>query len=415
VRGHCRSPGASVAMVSNRNDWRYTGDKSLLDSLLADDGIRARLESSASLRERDPARLRLLGGAVMVDSSLLPQLDAAVRRLDQHFPEVGAIECFVYNAPDVNAFVTTGRTRTLVALSSGAVNHLNGSELAFVLGHELGHATFGHLAVAASRLVEDPDLLPAATMRVRAWQRASEISADRAGLVVCGSVDAAARALFKAASGITAEGLVTSPQRFAAQWQRLVDEVVAEGQRDFWQISHPFPPLRIRAMLLFWEASQSSAPEAISDADTAIARMLAMMDPGAGDDTLRDPLLEAFFFWGGLHIALSDGAIAAGELGRLRSVLPPGVDLDDAIRDARSRPTLCLERFREHHKSRRRKLTAIELHRIVYGLIDVASADGHVSADERTRLVELGAALGLPPSACEVIVSQHNQEVLRAD
>src|SRR6185436_14467357 len=116
--------------------------------------------------------------------------------------------------------------------------------------------------------------------------------------------------LFKAASGVVTPAVVVSATRFASQWQRLLDEVIGDGARDFWQVSHPFPPLRMRAMLLFWEAWRDGAGEtALSEPNQAIERMLAMMDPAAAERTLHDPILSGFFFWGGLHVALAGGAL----------------------------------------------------------------------------------------------------------
>jgi len=252
-------------------------------------------------------------------------------------------------------------------------------------------------------------------MRVRAWQRASEISADRVGLLVCGSIEAAAQAVFKAASGIVAHGVVVSPQNLAAQWRRLVDEVIDEGQRDLWQVSHPFPPLRMQAMLSFWDACQSATPSVLEAANQEVDRMLAMMDPSGADGALRDPVLSAFFFWGGLYVALADLSIHPEERRRLQSIAPPDVAFMDALRNGLEQPTLCLQRFSKANEMRRQKLTAVELHRILYGLIDVASADGHVTPEEMRRLREVAQLLGVSSAACDVIVAQYEEEVQRAD
>jgi len=395
----------------NPSVWRLPADEQGLERLMQDEVVQRALESGKALRARTAMRMRLLGGAVMVDPAVLPHLAQAVEGLTSRYPDIGDVECFVFHASSVNAFVTKGRTRTLMAVSSGAVNHLEAAELEFVLGHEVGHALFGHADVVIGNLADDGSLLPASAMRIRAWQRAAEISADRAGLLLCGSIDAAAHAVFKAASGIVAPGMVVSPERFAAQWHRLVDEVIDEGERGFWQITHPFPPLRMQAMLAFWEAFKTDAPwEAVAEANRAIDSMLAMMDPSDADGALRDRVLSGFFFWGGLYIALADFTVQPEEERRLRSVMPSDVDFDDALRQGNARPAVCLEQFKAVNHTRRRKLTPVELHRIVYGLIDVASADGKITHGEMDRLRELAAVLGVPAEACDIIVGQYEEE-----
>jgi tellurite resistance protein len=353
----------------------------------------------------------------MVEPGVLPHLAVAVEDIQREVPSIGAIECFVYHEPDVNAFVTRGRTKTLVAISSGAVNYLDTQELKFVLGHEIGHALCEHVEVSAAHLVEQGGAMPASMMRLHDWNRAAEISADRAGLLLCGSLDAAARALFKAASGIVNPNVIVSPTHFAAQWHQLLEEVVDDGERDLWQVSHPFPALRMEAMVSFWGAWQGAGPTAaaLESVNASVARMLALMNPLAASRTLEDPLLMAFFLWGGLYIAVCDGVLHSSERARLESVAPANLDFRTVAERALADPKTCLDAFAEAKRARRTKLTALELHRIIYGLIDVAAADGEVSPEELKHLNELGAVLGISPQACELIVRKYDQEVRRAN
>lgn len=399
----------------DRSSWHYPSDREARQALLSEPVVQRAQEGGEARQRSADVRTRMLAGAVMVEPGVLPHLAAAIERITALCPDLGEVECFVFNDPSVNAFVTPGRSRTLLAISSAAINHLDAPELEFILGHELGHAFFGHLDLAVGPLLESGQLSSPLAMRLRAWQRAAEISADRAGLMLCGSPEAAARALFKAASGIVAPGVATSPQQFAGQWNRLLSEVVEEGSRDFWQVSHPFPPLRMQAMLHFWEASNAGSPEAaVEEANRAVGRMLAMMDPASAEKTLHDAVLAPFFFWGGLHIALSDRKLDPAEQQRLGALVPPGETLAAAEAAARRDPELCRSRFAESVRARRRKLSAVELHRIIYGLIDVASADGNIAAEERERLYTLVGALSIPKQACDVILTQYLEETHHA-
>lgn len=404
------APAIDAARALDHARWRYPADTRLLGEILASDAVKRRLESPAYELARQTSRTGMLAGAVMVDPAVLPHLAEAIDGVRREFPAIQRIDCFVYNSGDMNAFITPGRSGTFIALSSAAVNHLDAGELKYVLGHEFGHAAFGHIDVLAGNLAIDPLLPGADAGRVRSWQRAAEISADRMGLAVCGSLTSAARALFKVASGIVSEAVVASPERFAAQWQRLVEEVISEGDRGFDHISHPFPPLRMRAMLLFSEARAAGDGAALDAANTTIDGMLAMMEPGGGGGTLDDPLLRGLFFWGGLVVALADGYVSPREWRRLETVAPPGTDLAATIASAAADDAACWEQFAAAFHGRRRKYSGLELHRVLYGLYDVAKADGKVTDGELERMRRLATTLGVMPEACDFIAAQYERD-----
>lgn len=390
---------------------RFVADSELFAEVAQEPSVRQGMEIREAARRRQALRASLLGNAVRVDRKVVPHLAAACDALVERLPQLGTIESYVFNDPRINAFVSRGRSRILVGLSSGAVNSLNGDELAFVIGHELGHAFFEHTDIDANGLAAQAQLAPKVCMRLRAWQRAAEISADRAGLMCCDSLEAAASALFKSVSGLSGEGIEVRPEEFAGQWRHLAEEVADSGERQQWEFSHPFPPLRMMAMLLYWRARRAEDPrQAMAACEEEIGRMLALMDPGAGETPLQDALLSDYFFWGGLFIARADGSMDAQEIARLQSVAPPGTDVEGVVADPGFRDELCVDRFARNLETRRKKLSAVEQHRIVYGLIDVAAADGSVDESEIARLHRLGAVLGIPAAGCDLIVGQYREE-----
>jgi tellurite resistance protein len=121
-------------------------------------------------------------------------------------------------------------------------------------------------------------------------------------------------------------------------------------------------------------------------------------------------MLASHFFWGGLYIAAASGDITPQERGHLVSVAPPDTDVDAALREATETPTACRQRFIDGFRNRRRKFTAIELHRIIYGLLDIASVDGTVHEAEVVRLRELTGLLGIPENGCDLVVNQYRKD-----
>ncbi len=88
-------------------------------------------------------RVNLLGGAVRVSGLQFPDIDSIVeeacRRLEIDTPP----ECYVRFSPVPNAY-TFGFSRRIFVLHSYLVEHFTPQELAFIIGHELGHSKLGH-------------------------------------------------------------------------------------------------------------------------------------------------------------------------------------------------------------------------------------------------------------------------------
>jgi Zn-dependent protease with chaperone function len=168
---------------------------------------------------------------------------------------------------------TLGADRPFIVLSSGALDLWDEEELACVLGHEIGHILSGHavyktllgILIKASSLIAGSiplggaALMGAATA-LKEWDRKSELSADRASLLVVQEAPIVFRALMKSAAGARIGQMdVNEFFRQARDYEageggldsvfKLVD-VLGE--------SHPFPVTRITA-LQEWEKSPSYA------------------------------------------------------------------------------------------------------------------------------------------------------------
>ena len=114
------------------------------------------------------------------------------------------------NSGEINA-KATGVNRPYVAISYHCVERLNDKEMLFVLGHELGHIKSGHV-LYRSIANQFQDYLsqlnmvtlglanfPATGVEIAMsyWSRMSELSSDRAGLLVCKDSDSALTGIIK--------------------------------------------------------------------------------------------------------------------------------------------------------------------------------------------------------------------------
>jgi hypothetical protein len=399
-----RSSARCMRAVESIQRARFGRERELFEQICADEVLKRELARSEVLRQRSMMRARLLSQAVRVNVKLLPNVARSFARLARYVEGGKELEAYVFAEPEINAFVAEGRSHLLVGVSSGAIATLSSEELEFVLGHELGHAVYGHLDVAAGYLVDHCNLDLERSHLVRSFQRAAEVSADRAGLVCCGSLEVAANAIFKTLCGLEIPGHRVDPAELASQWDHLLEELLDDGRRDQWQLSHPFPPLRMRALLSFHERGPGAA------ADAEVRRLLALMEPStARQQDGDDPFLARFLFWGGLYVATADGTLSAEERARLDERAPAGMDVETALGTGPTTAEPLLERFREVRRTRRQKLNASELHRMTAGLIHLAGRDGRVSPGRVTRLRRLGEELGLSPDALDLMIAKQTK------
>jgi Zn-dependent protease with chaperone function len=194
--------------------WEHPADKGALVALRKLKGFDTLLKALSGLVNERSVRLLLLGSSVRAD-------DRNFARLHRLLADVAAVldcedvpELFVRASPTFNAF-TIGMNKPIIVVNSGLTELLgeDDDEVRFLLGHELGHAMSGHavyrtLLLRLLGMTGILNAIPGGALGIRAitaalmeWQRKSELSADRAGLLAGQNPAAATRFHMKVASG----------------------------------------------------------------------------------------------------------------------------------------------------------------------------------------------------------------------
>lgn len=130
----------------------------------------------------------------LVDAQNMPRVDALYREAMAVLDAPRRYPLYVVDDERINAATMEAGQPTLT-LTSGAVGALTDDELLVVLGHELGHLLCDHvlyqylsrLLLSMGARTRSPLILPgsiAALTALQTWRRASELSADRASLLV---------------------------------------------------------------------------------------------------------------------------------------------------------------------------------------------------------------------------------------
>ena len=114
-------------------------------------------------------------------------------------------ELYIQWGYDINA-MTVGAENPIIVLNSGLIDLCDDDEIMFIIGHELGHVKSNHMLYHMMAQVINfiIDQIPFGSIAAAPlqyalyyWDRMSEFTADRAGLMACQSKEAAIRAFMK--------------------------------------------------------------------------------------------------------------------------------------------------------------------------------------------------------------------------
>lgn len=195
------------------------------------------------------------------------------------------LELYVFPSPAFNAAcVKPEAGRLFIMFSSAILEAFSPAEIRFVMGHELGHHLFGHHDIPIGFIMRGQSRpSPRLALTLTSWSRYAEISADRAGAYCSNDLESVAHALFKLASGLSGSYAQFSLDEFLAQVDEMQLEEGKPGQGapiEDWFLTHPFSPLRVKALQLFHESELlSSGGTSANELDLGVESLMSLMEP----------------------------------------------------------------------------------------------------------------------------------------
>ena len=247
--------------------------------------------------------VRKLFGFIGDRSLRLATLASAVRVGEHQFPKVHAKyleacailgiaeppELYISQTPIVNAGAV-GIDEPFIVINSGTIALMDEDELQFILAHELGHVLSEHvlyktmirlmlrMTIIAMAVPLGGAALFAILAALLEWDRKSELSADRAGLLVVQDPAVAFRSHMKLAGGGQMSEM--SVEQFLTQAEEYREGgTVADGLVKLLNVlgrTHPFPVLRIHELKQWAEGDdyanlmKGSYPKRGEDPETSL-------------------------------------------------------------------------------------------------------------------------------------------------
>ncbi len=397
----------------NAHGIRCENDLKIGQNLLNDVLVKRVIEHIDRQSEKGPLgmRRRLLSSSVRLSRSMSP----AVHKIADHCIETLAVdmplELYAYASPQFNAACFKPEEgRLFVMFSSSLLEAFDQKELMFVVGHEFGHHVYQHHDIPVGYILNGQQRPPAnLALQLFAWARYAEISADRAGAYCANDLDAVARALFKLASGLTSNRVVSfNLTDFLHQLDEMQASDAEPGQgapMEDWFSTHPFSPLRVKALQLFHQSGLMQENGTGKDElEIRVQGMMGLMEPAyleGHTDTAK--IMRLLFIAGAIAVANAREGISEQEKTVLKEFIGDNFSID-ALNTEKLINTLP-----KRIQSVRERASVTQRMQVVRDLSVVARAEGEITENELMVLYQIADGLEIPRSLITNMLDRDNE------
>jgi Zn-dependent protease with chaperone function len=139
------------------------------------------------------------GTSILVSEEQFPIIYKIVVSVSNKF-NISVPDVYIQYDPYINAYVMGFKKPYILVLTSSLVEAMNDEELAFAIGHEMGHIKMGHARLKSFVFPLDRNIF-LFTFLFNSWLRKTEYTADRCGLYFSTNLKACANSLLKLTIG----------------------------------------------------------------------------------------------------------------------------------------------------------------------------------------------------------------------
>ncbi len=194
----------------NPREYEHPFDRQALDALEGTPGLEKLVRKVFKHGYERAIRLQYTGSYLKITPDNFPDIYKILEEACDIIELRNIPELYMQWAYEVNG-MAIGSENPIIILTSGAIDLLTRDELLYLIGHECGHIKSGHMLYHTMSLVIPflGDIIGSATLGIGSlvstslelallyWNRMSEFTADRAGLLACQDKGAVLSALMK--------------------------------------------------------------------------------------------------------------------------------------------------------------------------------------------------------------------------
>ena len=251
----------------------------------------------------------LLTNSVKIDKEIFPKVGEAIETVFNRIKIENVFNFFITadnNQANASCNLMTSASRPDIVLTSRLIELLSLEELQFVIGHEVAHFVYQHALYPNHNNISETNL----KLNVLNLSRAAEISADRIGFLACANLDAALKANFKLASGLSDKHFNFKPSTYLDQLRDLED--LGKSSTELWS-THPSFLIRMQSLIWFSMTKEyheffdikKKGTYILSDIDEKIDKKIKKIT-GDQIENSNKSIYENALIWGSLDVYLSD-------------------------------------------------------------------------------------------------------------
>ena len=251
----------------------------------------------------------LLTNSVKIDKEIFPKVGEAIETVFKRIKIENVFNFFISadnNQANASCNLMTSASRPDIVLTSRLIELLSLEELQFVIGHEVAHFVYQHALYPNHNNILETNL----KLNVLNLSRAAEISADRIGFLACSNLDAALKANFKLASGLSDKHFNFKPSTYLDQLRDLED--LGKSSTELWS-THPSFLIRMQSLIWFSMTKEyheffdikKKGTYILSDIDKKIDKKIKKIT-GDQIENSNKSIYENALIWGSLDVYLSD-------------------------------------------------------------------------------------------------------------
>ncbi|MGA1456662.1 MAG: hypothetical protein EBZ14_07455 [Gammaproteobacteria bacterium] len=390
-----------MSTIDNAARIRCENDVSLSEAILRRPEViklREQIENQEKKHKGPGVRRQLLSTSVRLSRSMSRPLHDMADHCKERLGIQSPFELYVYPSPSFNAACFKPEEgRVYLMFSSSLLEAFSENELLFVVGHELGHHVYRHHEIPIGYILGgDARPSPSLALELFTWSRYAEVSADRAGAFCADDLPSVARALFKLASGLADDRVVQfNLEEFLSQ----VDAMLAFGEQpgqgapiQDWFLTHPFSPLRVKALTVFDQSELICAGGMSKDQlEESVRKIMGVMEPDyLKGKTESARVMRNLFIAAAVSIANAFEGISEQEKAALSEFFEDGFLIEKLD------PDQLLALLPQRLDSAVEKTSMSQRMQVLRDICVVARAETPVSGIERNLLDDIADKLELP-------------------